>query len=146
MMAGRPTNQARAHSDLHIVVTILIVNIDNLLPTAYDTVFKAAGLDKISYAPTSSALPASGWPTLGSMIDGGTRLVTFLDNAADTTSVSYLIDGMHLSSYLIDTPRTYTLRPSQNLAISGKQLSTSRIPRLTAASTGRKETPAPRCI
>jgi len=74
------------------VVSILIVNYDNFPPSAYDTVFKAVGLDSMSYAPTSSALPESGWPTLGSMIDNGTRLVTFLDNGADFTAVPYLID------------------------------------------------------
>lgn len=67
--------------------------------TAYDPVFKSVGLDTISFAPPSSPIPASGWPTLGSMIDSGKRLVTFLDNAADLTAVPYLIDGK-LPSYL----------------------------------------------
>jgi len=74
------------------VVTLLIVNIDDLPASAYGPVFAKVGLDKLSYAPTSSPLTASSWPTLGSMIDAGTRLVTFLDNAADLTSVPYLID------------------------------------------------------
>lgn len=75
------------------MVSILIVNIDNLKPTAYDTVFKAAGVDAISFSPSSSKLAVSDWPSLGTMIDNGQRLVTFLDNAADFTSVTYLIDG-----------------------------------------------------
>jgi len=79
-------------SNTNDVVTLLIVNIDNLLPSAYDPVFKAVGLDKLSYAPTAAAVPASQWPTLGTMIDNGSRLVTFLDNAADITSVPYLLD------------------------------------------------------
>ncbi|KAJ6504392.1 PLC-like phosphodiesterase [Mycena vulgaris] len=74
------------------VVTLLIVNIDNLVAAKFGTVFASVGLDKLSYAPTSSPLTVSAWPTLGSMIDAGTRLVTFLDNAADLTSVPYLID------------------------------------------------------
>jgi len=74
------------------VVTLLIVNSDDFPPTAYDTVFKAAGLDTLSYAPPSASIPASQWPTLGSMIDSGKRLVTFLDASADFTSVNYLID------------------------------------------------------
>ncbi|KAL0578489.1 hypothetical protein V5O48_003482 [Marasmius crinis-equi] len=74
------------------VLTLLIVNIDNLKASQYDTVFKSAGLDTLSYVPESSPLTASAWPTLGSMIDNGTRLVTFLDNQADSTSVRYLID------------------------------------------------------
>jgi len=74
------------------VVTLLIVNIDNLPASAYGEVFRSAGLDTVSYAPSTSPLTASSWPTLGSMIDKGTRLVTFLDNGADLTSVPYLID------------------------------------------------------
>jgi len=74
------------------VLSLLIVNIDNLPATAYDTVFKSVGLDTISYAPPSLTLPASGWPTLGSLIDSGKRLLTFLDNAADFTAAPYLLD------------------------------------------------------
>ncbi|KAA1468038.1 PLC-like phosphodiesterase [Dentipellis sp. KUC8613] len=74
------------------VVTLLIVNSDGFKPTDYDTVFKAAGVDTLSYAPTAAVVPASQWPTLGNMIDSGKRLVTFLDNGADFTSIPYLID------------------------------------------------------
>lgn len=69
------------------------MNIDNLVASEYETVYKAAGVDSVSFSPASAALGASAWPTLGSMIDSGTRLVTFLDNAADFTTVPYLIDG-----------------------------------------------------
>ncbi|KAF5384873.1 hypothetical protein D9615_001336 [Tricholomella constricta] len=74
------------------VLSLLIVNIDNVPPAQYDTVFKAASVDTLSFAPESSPLQASSWPTLGSMIDSGKRLVTFLDNQADITVVPYLID------------------------------------------------------
>jgi hypothetical protein len=76
------------------VVTLLIVNIDNQPPSAFDAVFKSAGVDSISYAPPANSVAASDWPTLGSMIDSGKRLVTFLDNQADITVVPYLLDGM----------------------------------------------------
>jgi len=56
------------------VLSILIVNIDNLPATQYDTIFKAASLDTVSFVPSSPSLPASGWPTLGSMIDSGSAL------------------------------------------------------------------------
>lgn len=78
------------------VVSLLIVNSDNMAPTEYDTVFKAASLDTMSYSPASSPLTASHWPTLGALIDAGTPLVTFLTTEADFTSVPYLIDGMPL--------------------------------------------------
>jgi len=74
------------------VLSLLIVNIDDMPASSYAPVFVAAGLDTLSYAPTTSPITVSGWPTLGSMIDSGKRLVTFLDNGADLTSVPYLID------------------------------------------------------
>jgi hypothetical protein len=76
-----------------IVVTMLITNSDGLPPSTFDSVYKAAGVDTMSYTPASASQPASGWPTLGSLIDGGTRLVTFLAQQADFTQVPYLIDG-----------------------------------------------------
>jgi len=74
------------------VVSLLIVNIDDLAVSEFAPVFVATGLDKLSYSPPNASLPASGWPTLGSMIDAGTRLVTFMDNSADFTTVPYIID------------------------------------------------------
>lgn len=76
------------------MVTLLVTNTDGMPPSTFDTVFKAAGVDTMSYTPPSASLPASGWPTLGSLVDGGTRLVTFLAQQADFTQVPYLIDGM----------------------------------------------------
>lgn len=73
------------------VVTLLIVNSDDFEPTAFDTLFKAAGLDTLSYVPPSASITNEQWPTLGSMIGNGTRLVTFLDAMADFTSVTYLM-------------------------------------------------------
>ncbi|KAH8835454.1 PLC-like phosphodiesterase [Flagelloscypha sp. PMI_526] len=73
------------------VVTLLIVNINNLAASKYDEIFKSVGLDSRSFKPTSSPLTVDAWPTLGSMIDAGTNLVTFLDNGADS-SIPYLLD------------------------------------------------------
>jgi len=75
------------------VVTLLIVNSDNLAATQFASVFVAAGVDSLSYSPQSASLPASGWPTLGSLIDAGTRLVTFLSTTASFDAAPYLIDG-----------------------------------------------------
>jgi hypothetical protein len=73
------------------VLSLLIVNSDNRPASEYDAIFKAASLDTVSFAPESSPLTTTAWPTLGSMIDSGKRLVTFLDNGADP-SIPYLID------------------------------------------------------
>jgi hypothetical protein len=74
------------------VLSLLIVNIDDLGPSAFADVFTAVGLVNVSYAPPNAVTVAADWPTLGSMIDSGQRLVTFLANGADTTVVPYLID------------------------------------------------------
>ncbi|KAF9076051.1 PLC-like phosphodiesterase [Rhodocollybia butyracea] len=74
------------------VVVLLIVNIDDMPATAFAPVFEAANVSGISYQPGVSSMPASSWPTLGSLIDNGTRLITFLDNHADITTVPYLLD------------------------------------------------------
>lgn len=74
------------------VVSILLVNINNLAASAFGADFQSAGLVPLSYVPPSTSLPASQWPTLGSMIDAGTRLVTFMDNGANDTNFPYLID------------------------------------------------------
>lgn len=73
------------------VLSLLIVNIENLPVAMYDVVFKTVGLDGVAVVPSSSPLAATSWPTLGSMIDSGKRLVVFMDNGADP-SVPYIID------------------------------------------------------
>jgi len=79
-------------SNTNEVVTLLIVNSDGVSSSLYDTVYKAVGLDALSYAPPSAVTVNTAWPSLGSMIDSGKRLVTFLDTGADFTTVPYIID------------------------------------------------------
>ncbi|KAG6871187.1 hypothetical protein C0993_003703, partial [Termitomyces sp. T159_Od127] len=105
------------HLDVPTVLSILIVNIDNAPASAYGSVYTAAGVDVVSYAPPTSPVQASSWPTLGSMIDSGKRLVTFMDNQADLTAVPYIIDGCSL---LVSPSRGILTSISQNLLMSGK--------------------------
>lgn len=74
------------------VVTILVVNINNLPPTSYQSIYQQAGMDTVSFAPPQSSLSKDQWPTLGSMIDSGKRVVTFIDNQANFASVPFIID------------------------------------------------------
>jgi hypothetical protein len=78
---------------VYAVVTLLIVNSDGVQPSQFDAVFKAVGLDTLSYSPPAAVTTQSSWPSLGSMIDSGKRLVTFMDTGAAFTSVPYIIDG-----------------------------------------------------
>lgn len=117
---------------IHInsVLSLLIVNSDDFPPTAYDTVFKGAGLDTMSYAPSSASISATQWPTLGSLIDSGKRLITFMDASADFNSVPYIIDGAYSTlSCFVNVPMIVS---SQNLPTSGNHLMMLQLP-LTAA-------------
>jgi hypothetical protein len=74
------------------VVTIVIVNIDNLPATSFAGAFGSAGLEQYMYSPTAGSLTINEWPTMGSLIDSGKRVLAFMDNQADFTQVPYLID------------------------------------------------------
>jgi hypothetical protein len=74
------------------VISLLIVNSDGFKPSDYDAVFQSAGIASLSYSPPTATLGASDWPTLGSLIDSGKRVITFLDSGADFDSVPYLIN------------------------------------------------------
>ncbi|KIR73730.1 hypothetical protein I310_02403 [Cryptococcus deuterogattii CA1014] len=74
------------------VITILIVNSDNLPPTSFSSVFESAGLASKVYTPSSQPTQLSDWPTLSDMIDAGTTVVAFMDYEADTSSVGYLLN------------------------------------------------------
>lgn len=74
------------------VISIIIVNIDNLPATSFAQSFASAGLDQFAFAPNSGVLAFGDWPTLGSMIDSGKRVVVFMDNTADFNQVPWLMD------------------------------------------------------
>ena len=79
------------------VLTLLIVNVDNFPPTAFDTVFSDVGLDTMAYKPTSANLTFSEWPTLGVLIASGMRLLVFMDTQANILAVPYIIPGTYFS-------------------------------------------------
>ncbi|KAJ6537223.1 PLC-like phosphodiesterase [Mycena vulgaris] len=66
------------------VLTLLFTNPEGLSPAAvWKPIFDAAGISNLTYVPLSLPIKQSDWPTLGSMIDAGTRVVVFLDSQAD---------------------------------------------------------------
>ncbi|KAF7354069.1 Transcription factor IIIB 60 kDa subunit [Mycena venus] len=66
------------------VLTLLFTNPEGLSPaTVWKPIFDAAGISNLTYIPPSLPVKQSDWPTLGSMIDAGTRVVVFLDSQAD---------------------------------------------------------------
>lgn len=74
------------------VITIIIVNSDNLPPSTYDAIFQSSGLASHTYAPSASSLTVSEWPTLGSLIDSGKTVMVYMDYNADFSSVPYIMD------------------------------------------------------
>lgn len=74
------------------VISLLIVNSDNVAATRFADIFASTGIDTLSYRPPSSPIAAADWPTLGEMIDSNQRVVTFLSTSADMAAVPYLID------------------------------------------------------
>jgi len=78
-------------SNTQDVLSILIVNINNLAASAFGQVFQSVGLSDLAYTPSANPQPASQWPSLGEMIDNGKRLVVFMDNGANDTGFPYLI-------------------------------------------------------
>ncbi|PWN22945.1 PLC-like phosphodiesterase, partial [Microstroma glucosiphilum] len=73
------------------VLSLLIVNSDDLPPTRFAEAFESTGLVSKMYAPTSSSLSRSSWPTLGDLIDAGTTVIAYMDNSANVSSVPYLL-------------------------------------------------------
>ncbi|SNX85872.1 uncharacterized protein MEPE_04581 [Melanopsichium pennsylvanicum] len=73
------------------VVTLLIVNSDDQPVSSFGTAFSSTNLSSKAYTPSSASVSKNSWPTLGSMIDSGKNLVVFIDNSADTSSVSYIL-------------------------------------------------------
>lgn len=66
------------------VVTLLLTNPESLsMKSAFLPVFNSSGISSYAYVPPSLPVAHSAWPTLGSMISSGKRLVTFIDFGAD---------------------------------------------------------------
>jgi hypothetical protein len=83
------------------VVTLLITNNqDDIDIGRFAEVFAATGLDQYVFTPDGS-LGLGDWPTLGEMIDSGSRLVVFMDYNTDTNRVPYILDEF---AYYFETP------------------------------------------
>ncbi|KAK0538369.1 hypothetical protein OC834_000437 [Tilletia horrida] len=94
------------------VLSLLIVNSDDLPASQFAQAFESTGLASKSYRPASGratgTIARADWPTLGELISAGTPLVNFLASGADD-SVPYLLsefDKMAENAYdqLSSTP------------------------------------------
>lgn len=75
------------------VISILIVNVDSQPVASFAAAYTTASLVDISYAPKTIAVTVDYWPTLGTLIDRGKRIVSFIDSGADVSAAPYLNDG-----------------------------------------------------
>lgn len=74
------------------VVTLVLVNTDGIAASVWGAAYTAAGLGDYVYTPSAVPIDRDDWPTLQTLISAGTRLVSFLAQEADFSSVPYLID------------------------------------------------------
>lgn len=74
------------------VITLLLVNSDGIAPSVWAQSYTDSGLSKYVYTPANVPIAYSEWPTLREMINAGTRVVSFLAQNADVSSVPYLLD------------------------------------------------------
>ncbi|RYP51940.1 hypothetical protein DL768_002816 [Monosporascus sp. mg162] len=83
------------------VATLLITNhADGLDLAEYGKQFEETGMIDYAFQPDGD-LSLAEWPTLGEMIDAGTRLVVFMDYGADANKVPYILDQFR---YYFETP------------------------------------------
>lgn len=89
-------DQVKAWTDEHTsdIVTLLIVNSDNLPASQFAQAFQNSNLTDKMYAPSDGNFNRTKdeWPTLGQMVDSGKTMVAFLATQANTSSVPYLLD------------------------------------------------------
>lgn len=56
----------------------------------------------MAYVPPSVPVKQSDWPTLGELIDRGTRVVVFLDAGADTSQVDFILPEFEMVRIMSD--------------------------------------------
>lgn len=95
------------------VVTLLLTNGDSIAIADYGTIFESAGLDTYAYAPSGTPALAD-WPTLGTLISSGKRLIVFM--------------GV-FSLFLLFLPGS-----GSSIQLTGKQITTPTHQRLTTSS------------
>ncbi|KIY50483.1 PLC-like phosphodiesterase [Fistulina hepatica ATCC 64428] len=73
------------------VLTLLFTNPDSVALDIWSAAFEDAGIVDLLYVPSTVPVLRADWPTLGELIDDGTRVVMFMDYGADTSEVDYIL-------------------------------------------------------
>jgi hypothetical protein len=82
------------------VVTLLLVNSDDVSAATFGSVFASSGISTYGYTPTSTTGPITTWPTLQTLITANTRLVTFIASITYDSSYPYLMPEFN---YMFET-------------------------------------------
>lgn len=80
------------------VVTLVLVNSDDLTAAQYGAIYTSTGISTYGYVP--SATPQTTWPTLQTMITSNKRLVTFIASIDASSTYPYLLPEF---SYMFET-------------------------------------------
>jgi len=109
------------------VVTLLLVNSNDASTASIAAEFALADLTSYTFHPTSTATsstPGAGaWPTLQTLINANTRLITFVASLADDGSAApYLLnefDYMFENSYNNTSPSDFSCVPDRPANVAG---------------------------
>jgi hypothetical protein len=85
------------------VLTFLFTNDDAINVTTWAADFESTGIADLAYVPPFTTTPSDtlNWPTLGSMISSGKRVVIFMDSNANPALVDYILPEF---TYMWETP------------------------------------------
>lgn len=68
------------------VITLVLTNPESVsIRDQWIPAFDSSGLSPLIFTPSTRPTRRADWPTLGSLIDSGKKLVVFLDNGADAS-------------------------------------------------------------
>uniref|UniRef100_A0A0W0EW13 PLC-like phosphodiesterase n=1 Tax=Moniliophthora roreri TaxID=221103 RepID=A0A0W0EW13_MONRR len=74
------------------VLTLLVTNPDNVsLRDVWKPAFDSSGVTPLTYVPPTNPMKRGDWPTLGSLIDSGKRVIVFMDSGADGAGVDFIL-------------------------------------------------------
>ncbi len=86
------------------VVTILLVNSDDQDASAFGADFESSGISDYGYTPSSTSAMST-WPTLHTLIDANTRLITFIASIDYDSTYPYLLPEF---TYVFENPYDVT--------------------------------------
>lgn len=87
------------------VVTLLLVNSDDETAGSFGADFSSSGLSNYGYTPDSTTAAISIWPTLQTLIDANTRLISFIASIDYNSTYPYLLPEF---TYVFETAFTVT--------------------------------------